>query len=63
MAFKLNELNVRLITDLHNYENKDDLQVQIKTPSSSFKVMLDNVAPAEPSNRPEIDYQKKSESI
>ena len=54
-------MNVRLISDLCGYENKDDLQVQLKTPSPPFKEMLDHVTPAEPSNKPnKIDYQKTS---
>ena len=51
-ACKLHELNVRLITDLCGYENKDDLQVQLKIPSPPFKAILDNFTSAEPSNRP-----------
>ena len=43
-ACKLHELNVRLIMDPHDYENKDDLQVQLKIPSPSFNTMLDHVA-------------------
>ena len=59
MAYKLHELNVGLITDLRYYENKDDIQVQLKIPSLSFKAMLDHVLSAKPSNRPkQIDHQK-----
>ena len=51
---------MRLITDPHDYENKDDLQVQLKIPSPSFKAMLDHLASAEPPNIPnKIDYRKK----
>ena len=58
-ARKLNELNVTLIMDLCDYENKDNLQVQLKIPSPSFKAIIDHVASAEPSNRPKkTDYQK-----
>ena len=57
----LHYLNVRLITDLRDYENKDNPQVQLKIPSPSFKAMLDHVASTKPSNRPNnIDYQKTS---
>ena len=51
--------NVRLITDLRDYKNKDNLQVKLKIPSPSFKVMLDHVASAKPLNIPnKIDHQK-----
>ena len=47
--------------DLRGYENKDDLQVQLKIPSLPFKSMIDHVTSAEPSNRPnKIDYQNTS---
>ena len=59
MAFKFHELNVRLMTDLHDYENKDNVQVQLKIPYTLFKAMLDHVVLAKQSNRPnKIDYQK-----
>ena len=48
MAYKLYDLNVRLITDLRDYENKDDLQIQLKITSLSFKAMLHHVASDEP---------------
>ena len=44
MARKLHELDVRLIMDLIDYENKDNLQVQLKNTSPSFKVVIDHVA-------------------
>ena len=60
-ACKLHEFNIRLITDLCGYENKDDLQVQLRIPSPPFKAMLDHVTSAEPSNIPnKIDYQNTS---
>ena len=44
--------------DICDYENKYDLQFQLKIPSMSFKSMLDHVASDEPSKRPkQIDYQ------
>ena len=48
MECKLHELNVKLIMDLRYYENKDDIQVQLKIPYPSFKAMLDHVASAKP---------------
>ena len=61
MASKFHELNVRLITDPRDYENKENLQVQLKIPSPSFKTILDHVASANPSNRPKkMDYRKTS---
>ena len=44
--------------DICDYENKDDLQFQLKIPSLSFKSMLDHVASAEPSNRPKQIYHQ-----
>ena len=51
-ACKQYDLNIELITYLRDYENKDDLQVQLKIPSISFKAMLDHDASDEPSNKP-----------
>ena len=60
-ACKLHEFNVILITDLRGYENKDDIQVQLKIPSPPFKEMLDHITSAEPSNIPnKIDYKNTS---
>ena len=55
----MHELNVILITDLRDYENKDYFQVQLKIPSPLFKAILDHVVSDKPSNRPnKIDYRK-----
>ena len=59
MACKWHELNVRLFTDPRDYEKKDNIQVQMKILSLSFKAMVDHVASAEPSNRPTILITKK----
>ena len=42
------EFNVRLITDLRDYENKYDLQVQLEIPYISFKAILYHVASSKP---------------
>ena len=53
-ACKIHEFNVRLITDLYDYENKDDLQVQLKIPSPLFKVILDHDKLPKQSNNPRM---------
>ena len=59
MACKLYEFNFTIITDFCDYENKDNIQVQLKTPSPSFKEMLDHYTLAEQSNIPnKTDWQK-----
>ena len=58
-ACKFHKSNVILITDIRYYENKENIQVQLKIPSLSFKVMLDHVASAKPPNIPKIKYYQK----
>ena len=60
MAFQLHEFNVRLIMYIHDYENKENIQVQLKIPSPSFKVMLDHAALSEQSNRPNKIVNQKT---
>ena len=55
MASKFHELNVRLITDPRDYENKENLQVQLEIPPPSFKAMIDHVVSARPNK---IIYHK-----